>query len=197
MPVTAEPGRLEGALVSLRTTPRIIFFMRVHIKDRDSARRPWQVRRRRRMLIAMGLSSAYAERKQTEGKVHPKRSKKREAFSIGAPTQVGGGINGALGGLTKHIERTEGQDAVQQAAQRDGMYRQRRFPLRPPCSLVGIGEQRFAYLGEARTAVGAVFNGDAFYPKQTRTHGCALTAGARTPPLRGPCQSPFVLPPPW
>ena len=51
-----------------------------------------------------------------------------EASSIRAPTQVGGGINGALGGLVKHVGRTERQDAVQQAAQRDGMYRQRRLP---------------------------------------------------------------------
>jgi hypothetical protein len=32
-------GRLDGALVNLRTTPRV---MRRHIKDRDSAHRPWQ-----------------------------------------------------------------------------------------------------------------------------------------------------------
>src|SRR5262245_44182723 len=72
------------------------------------------------------------------------------------------------------------------------MYRQRRLPLRPPCSLVGIGEQRFAYLGEARTAVGAVFVGDAFYPKRTRTHGCALTSGSSAPMSR-PLQSSFRL----
>src|SRR5262249_16876909 len=42
---TAEPGRLDGAPVSLRTTPRVISSMRLHIKDRDSAHRPWQVRR--------------------------------------------------------------------------------------------------------------------------------------------------------
>ena len=42
-----------------------------------------------------------------------------EAFAIGAPTQVSGGINGALGGLTKHVRWTERQDAIQQAAQRD------------------------------------------------------------------------------
>ena len=35
-----------------------------------------------------------------------------EAFSIRAPTQVGGGINGALGGLAKHVGWTERQDAV-------------------------------------------------------------------------------------
>src|SRR5436190_17883274 len=64
-----------------------------------------------------------------------------EAFSIRAPTQVGGGINGALGGLAKHIGRTERQDAVQQAAQRNRMYWQRRLSLGPPCSLVGIGEE--------------------------------------------------------
>src|SRR6266853_6031253 len=107
-----------------------------------------------------------------------------KAFSIGAPTQVGGGINGALGGLAKHVGRTERQDTVQQAAQRDGMYRQRRLPVRPPCSLVGIGEQRFAYLGEARTGVRAVFIGDAFYPKRTRTHGGALTLGSSRSPCR-------------
>src|SRR5262249_5840477 len=43
---------------------------------------------------------------------------------------------------------------------------------------VGIGEQRFADVGEARTAVGAVFLGDAFYPKRTRSHGGALTSGS-------------------
>jgi hypothetical protein len=42
---TAEPGRLDGAPVSLRTTPRVISSMRLHIKDRDSAPRLWQVRR--------------------------------------------------------------------------------------------------------------------------------------------------------
>ena len=31
---TVEPGRLDGALVSLRTTPRVISSMRLHIKDR-------------------------------------------------------------------------------------------------------------------------------------------------------------------
>ena len=117
-----------------------------------------------------------------------------EAFSIRAPTQVGGGINGALGGLAKHVGRTERQDAVQQAAQRDGMYRQRRLPGRPPCPLVGIGEQRFAYLGEARTAVGAVIVGDGFYPKRTRTHGCALTSGSSRSPCRGLCKAHFVWP---
>src|SRR5437763_11424386 len=112
-----------------------------------------------------------------------------EAFSIRAPTQVGGGINGALGGLAKHIGRTERQDAVQQAAQRNRMYWQRRLSLGPPCSLVGIGEERFAYLGEARTAVGAVFVGDAFYAKRTRTHGCALTSGSRRSICRSPCKA--------
>src|SRR6476659_1797170 len=107
-----------------------------------------------------------------------------EAFSIGAPTQVGGGINGALGGLAKHVGRTEREDAVQQAAQRDRVDRQRRLPARPPCSLVGVGEQRFAHVREARTAVGAVFVGGAFYPKRTRTHGCALTSGSSRSPCR-------------
>src|SRR5215831_9839667 len=38
-------GGLDGALVSLRTKPRLISSMRLHIKDRDCARRPRQVRR--------------------------------------------------------------------------------------------------------------------------------------------------------
>src|SRR5262249_16915499 len=42
---TAEAGCLDGALVSLRTKPRLISAMRLHIKDRDCARRPRQVRR--------------------------------------------------------------------------------------------------------------------------------------------------------
>src|SRR6266487_1189728 len=107
-----------------------------------------------------------------------------EAFSIRAPTQVGGGINGALGGLAKHVRRTERQDAVQHATQRDWVDRQRRLAGRPPCSLVGIGEQRFAYVGEARPAVGAVFIGDGFYPKRTRSHGGALTSGSSRSPCR-------------
>src|SRR5499427_10088733 len=100
-----------------------------------------------------------------------------EAFSIRAPTQVGGGINRARGGLAKRVGRTTRQDAVEQAAQRDRVDRQRRLPGRPPCSLVGIGEQRFAHVGEARTGVGAVFIGAGFYPKRTRSHGGALTSG--------------------
>src|SRR5260221_5209794 len=107
-----------------------------------------------------------------------------EASSIGAPTQVGGGIDGALGGLAKGVGRTERQDDGEQTAQRDGVYRQGRLPVRPPCSLVGIGEQRFAYVGEARTGVRAVFIGDAFYPKRTRTHGGALTLASSRSPWR-------------
>src|SRR5260221_14699333 len=107
-----------------------------------------------------------------------------EASSIRAPTQVGGGINRALGGLAKGVGRTERQDAGEQTAQRDGVDRQRRLPVRPPCSLVGIGETRFAYVGEARTGVPAVFIGDAFYPKRTRTHGGALTVGSNRSPCR-------------
>ena len=42
---TAEAGRVNSALVSLRTKPRLISSMRLHIKDRDCARRPRQVRR--------------------------------------------------------------------------------------------------------------------------------------------------------
>src|SRR6266446_152251 len=107
-----------------------------------------------------------------------------EASSIGAPTQVGGGIDGALGGLAKGVGRTERQDAGEQTAQRDGVDRQRRLPVRPPCTLIGIGEQRFAYVGEARTGVRAVFIGDAFYPKRTRSHGGALTSGSSRYPCR-------------
>src|SRR5260221_10855519 len=47
-----------------------------------------------------------------------------------------------------------------------------------------IGEQRFAYVGEARTGVRAVFIGDAFYPKRTRSHGGALTSGSSRSPCR-------------
>src|SRR5262249_43298971 len=112
------------------------------------------------------------------------RRQAAEAFSIRAPPQVGGGINGPLGSLAKCVGRTERQDAVQQAAQRDRMDRQRRLPVRPPCSLVGIGEQRFAHVGEARTGVGAVFIGDGFYPKRTRRHGGALTSGSNRSPCR-------------
>src|SRR5258707_9476985 len=61
-----------------------------------------------------------------------------EAFSIRAPTQVGGGIDGALGGLAKGVGRTERQDAGEQTAQRDGVDRQRRLPVRPPCTLIGL-----------------------------------------------------------
>ena len=86
-----------------------------------------------------------------------------EAFSLRPPAQVGGGIDSALGGLAKQVGRTERQDAVQQAAQRDRVDRQRRLPARP----LGIGQQRLAHDGEARTAVGAVFICDAFYPKRT------------------------------
>src|SRR5262245_16283059 len=64
------------------------------------------------------------------------------------------------------------------------MHRQRRLPVRPPRSLVGIGEQRFAHVGEARTGVGAVFIGDGFYPKRTRSHGGALTSGSSRSPCR-------------
>jgi len=34
-----------------------------------------------------------------------------EAFSLRPPTQVGGGIDSALGGLAKQVGRTERQDA--------------------------------------------------------------------------------------
>jgi hypothetical protein len=51
--------------------------------------------------------------------------------------------------------------------------------LRVSCAS-GIGEQRFAHDGEARTAVGAVFIGDAFYPKRTRTHGGAPHVGIKS-----------------
>src|SRR5262249_56005657 len=37
-----------------------------------------------------------------------------EAFSIRAPTQVGGGINGARGGLAKGVGRTTRQDPLDQ-----------------------------------------------------------------------------------
>src|SRR3984893_3906035 len=107
-----------------------------------------------------------------------------EAFSIRPPTQVGGGIDRALGGLAKGVGWTERQDAGEQTAQRDGVDRQWRLPVRPPCSLIGIGEQRFAYVGEARTGVRAVFFGDAFYPKRTRSHGGALTSGSSRSPCR-------------
>src|SRR5262245_31233425 len=107
-----------------------------------------------------------------------------EAFSIRAPPQVGGGINGPLGSLAKCVGRTERQDAVQQAAQRDRVDRQRRLPVRPPYSLVGVGEQRVAHVGEARTGVGAVFIGDGFYPKRTWSHGGALTSGSSRSPYR-------------
>src|SRR5260370_4469832 len=106
-----------------------------------------------------------------------------EAFSIRAPTQVGGGIDGALGGLAKSVGRTERQDAGEQTAQRDGVDRQRRLPVRPPCSLVGICEQRFAYAGESRTAVRSVFNGDAFYPTRHRPPVLAPPLGQPSPPL--------------
>src|SRR4029453_3506978 len=127
-----------------------------------------------------------------------------EAFPIRAPTQVGGRINGTLGGLPKHVRRTVRQDAVQQAAERDRVDWQRRLSPRPPCSLIGIGEQRFAHVGEARTTVGAVFIGDAFYPKRTRTHGGALTSrssgraafafATRAIAARGAAPPGFVLP---
>src|SRR5262249_41197382 len=107
-----------------------------------------------------------------------------EAFSIRAPTQVGGGINGARGGLAKGVGRTARQNAVEQAPERDGMDRQRRLPGRPPRFLVRIGEQRFAHVGEARTSVGAVFIGDGFYPKRTWSHGGALTSGSSRSPSR-------------
>src|SRR5262245_38818297 len=107
-----------------------------------------------------------------------------EAFSIRAPTQVGGGIDRARGGLAKGVGRTARQDAEEQAAQRDRVDRQRRLPGRPPCSLIGIGEQRFAHVGETRTGVGAVFIGDGFYPKRTRSHGGALTSGPSGSPCR-------------
>src|SRR5215813_8596615 len=107
-----------------------------------------------------------------------------EAFSIRAPTQVGGGINGARGGLAKGVGRTTRQGAVEQAAQGDWMDRQRQLPGRPPRSLVGIGEQRFAHVGEARTGVGAIFIGDGFYPKRTWSHGGALTSGSSRSPSR-------------
>src|SRR4029077_4225086 len=90
----------------------------------------------------------------------------------------------ARGGLAKGVGRTTRQDPVEQAAQRDGVDRQRGRPRRPPCSLVVIGEQRFAYVREARTAVGAVFIGDGFYPKRTRTHGGALKSGSGRSPSR-------------
>jgi hypothetical protein len=42
---SADPGESAAAdLVSLRTTPRLVSSMRLHTKDRDSARLPWQVR---------------------------------------------------------------------------------------------------------------------------------------------------------
>src|SRR5262249_16850031 len=107
-----------------------------------------------------------------------------EAFSIRAPTQVGGGINRARSGLAKGVGRNTRQDAVDQAAERDGMDRERRLPVRTPRSLVGIGEQRFAHVGEARTGVGAVFIGDSFYPKRTWSHGGALTSGSSRSPSR-------------
>src|SRR4029453_3267396 len=100
------------------------------------------------------------------------------AFPIRAPTQAGGRINGTPGGLPKHVRRTVRQDAVQQAAERDRVDWQRRLTPRPPCSLIGIGEQRFAHVGETRTAVGAVLIGDSFYPTRTRAHGGALAAGS-------------------
>ena len=103
-----------------------------------------------------------------------------EAFSLRPPTQVGGGIDSALGGLAKQVGRTERQDAVQQAAQRDRVDRQRRLPARPPRSLVGIGQQRLAHDGELRTAVGAVFICDAFYPKRTWTHGARPHVGIKS-----------------
>src|SRR6266511_4324119 len=46
------------------------------------------------------------------------------------------------------------------------------------------GEQRFAHVREARTAISAVFVGDAFYPKRTRTHGGVLTSGSSRSPCR-------------
>src|SRR5215831_1076634 len=49
---------------------------------------------------------------------------------------------------------------------------------RAPHILEGIGKQRFAHVGEGRTAVGAVFIGDGFYPKRTRTREDALTSGS-------------------
>ena len=54
---------------------------------------------------------------------------------MAAPTQVGGGIDRARGGLAKGIGRTARQDAEEQAAQRDRVDRQRRLAGRPPCSL--------------------------------------------------------------
>jgi hypothetical protein len=53
--------------------------------------------------------------------------------------------------------------------------------------LAGIGEQRFAYVREARTAVGAVFIGDAFYPKRTRTHGGGTVTSVEQIAARDKC----------
>src|ERR1700736_2779288 len=104
----------------------------------------------------------------------------RKSSSIRAPTQVRGGIDGALGGPAQRRGGTAQHDAVQRAAQRHRVDWRRRLAARPPCFLVGIGEQRFAHDGEARTAVGAVFIGDAFYPKRTRTHGGAPHVGIKS-----------------
>jgi hypothetical protein len=65
-----------------------------------------------------------------------------EAFPIRPPTQVGGGINGALGGLAKHIRRTVRQDAVQQAAQFFGL----------TLDFLDCAMRRFCYAKRARSS---------------------------------------------
>src|SRR5262249_55250294 len=75
---TAEPGRLDGALVSLRTKPRVISPMRLHIKDRDSAHRPWQVRRfawRRPGQSDFTIARSARRRALTRGVVSPRHDR--------------------------------------------------------------------------------------------------------------------------
>src|SRR5215469_6752199 len=110
-------------------------------------------------------------------------TRRRKPFRSG-PQRRSAAESTARGGLAKGVGWTTRQGAVEQAAQRNRVDRQRRFPGRPPCSLVGIGKQRFAHVGEARTGVGAVFIGGGFYPKRTRSHGGALTSGTSCSPCR-------------
>src|SRR5262245_66254925 len=103
-------------------------------------------------------------------------TRRRKPFRSG-PQRRSAAESTARGGLAKGVGRTARQDAVEQAAQRDGVDRQRRLPGCPPWSLVGIGEQRFAHVGEARKGVSAVFIGDALDTKRTRSPRAAYRRG--------------------
>src|SRR5207249_11586600 len=68
------------------------------------------------------------------------------ALPIGSPAQIGMRIDRALGRLAKEIRTAERQDAAEHAPQGHVVDWPGRFTGAPPDLLIGVGEDRAAYL---------------------------------------------------